>query len=108
MKIESREEFHDATQQGVALVDFNAAWCPPCRAQKSTLQELEETYKDRATIAELDVDEHVEIATDHSIQSVPTLILFKAGTEIRRFIGLHSWETLSQAVEKALEEGSAI
>ena len=98
----SEKEFHDVIDLGVTLVDFNASWCAPCRAQNPIVEQLATTYEGKAVVTSLDIDENREIALKLAIHSIPTLILFKDGEEIQRLIGLQSEHSLSQAIENAL------
>ena len=101
-KIINEEEFNNAIENGVSLIDFNAPWCAPCRAQGPIVQQLSEQFEERAAIAEMNIDENQQTAMKLGIQSIPTLAIFKNGKEIQRFIGLQSQDTLSAAIEKVL------
>lgn len=97
------DEFSSTIEHGVALIDFNAPWCAPCRVQKPIIKELAKQFEDKAIIAEINVDDNRETAIRLGIQSIPTLILFKNGHEIQRFIGLQTGNALSRAIEKVLD-----
>ncbi len=99
----SDNTFENVIENGVTLVDFNASWCAPCRAQDPIVKQLATNFTNKANITSLDIDENREIALKLSIHSIPTLILFKDGKEIQRFIGIQSEETLSQAIENGLK-----
>jgi thioredoxin 1 len=101
-KIINEEEFNNAIENGVSLIDFNAPWCAPCRAQGPIVQQLSKKFEERAVIAEMNIDENQQTAMNLGIQSIPTLAIFKNGKEIQRFIGLQSQDTLSAAIEKVL------
>ena len=101
-KIINEEEFNNAIENGVSLIDFNAPWCAPCPAQGPIVQQLSEQFEERAVIAEMNIDENQQTAMKLGIQSIPTLAIFKNGKEIQRFIGLQSQDTLSAAIEKVL------
>jgi thioredoxin 1 len=94
-------------RKGVTLIDFNAPWCAPCRAQEPVILALDRRYGNKATIAKLNIDENHEMAMTLGIQSIPTTILYKEGCEVSRFIGLQSTETLARAIGDALKELNA-
>lgn len=104
MTRKTRKELDRTIRKGVTLIDFNAPWCAPCRAQEPVVLALDKQYGNKATIAQLNIDENHEMAMTLGIQSIPTLILYKEGCEIGRFIGLQSTETLSRAIGEALKE----
>ena len=95
-------EFNSAIRHGVVLVDFNASWCAPCRAQEPIIRQLALKFKDQAMVTSLNIDDNRETALKLCIHSIPTLVLFKNGKEIQRFIGLQSEKLLSQAIENVL------
>ena len=97
------EEFESAIKSGVSLIDFNAPWCGPCRAQEPIIQQLRKDFSGRATIAEMNVDENQETAASLGIQSIPTMAVFKNGIEIERFVGLQTAQTLSKTIEEHLQ-----
>ena len=75
----------------LVLVDFNADWCGPCRMMAPILEELAEERKD-VVIASLNVDDNDDIAYEYNVSSIPCLIVFKNGEEVKRNIGLISKE----------------
>ena len=102
-KLSSEKDFQKTIANGVALVDFNAPWCGPCRFQEPIIKDIAKQFEGQALVSEINVDENRETAIHLGIQSIPTLILFKNGREIQRFIGLQSAATLSHAINKALD-----
>lgn len=97
-----REEFLTDIKGKTVLVDFGASWCGPCKAMKPVIEELSAEYKGRATIWEIDIDSQKSLATDYMVQSIPTLILFKDGKEIQRFVGLQSKSTIQNSLNAVL------
>ena len=97
-----QNEFISRIEKGVALVDFNAPWCAPCRTQSPIIEKLAEKFQGQANISAIDIDQNRETALKLGIHSIPTLILFKEGREIQRFIGLQSEESLTRALENVL------
>ena len=78
------------------LLDFWATWCGPCMRQGPIVEELaEEGY----AVGKVDVDQNMELAQQFRVVSIPTLILFKNGAEVQRFVGLTSKEDLKNAME---------
>ena len=78
------------------LIDFWATWCGPCMRQGPIVEELaEEGY----AVGKVDVDQNMELAQQFRVVSIPTLILFKNGAEVQRFVGLTSKDDLKNALE---------
>jgi thioredoxin 1 len=98
----SDSQFDMAIAKGVTLVDFWAPWCGPCKMQGPILEQVAESIDGRAKIAKLNVDDAVGIAGRFSVQSIPTLILFKNGNEVRRFVGVQPKEILIDAISSAI------
>ncbi len=82
------------------LVDFFATWCGPCKMMHPILEELKEKIGDKATIIKIDVDQSQDVASQYSIQSVPTLMIFKNGKVEWRQAGVHSAADLQKELEK--------
>ncbi len=70
------------------LVDFWAEWCGPCRALAPVLESIAEDFRERVTIAKLDVDANQNIAMQFGIRSIPTVMLFDRGQVVDTFIGV--------------------
>ena len=78
------------------LIDFWATWCGPCMRQGPVVEELaEEGY----AVGKVDIDQNMALAQQFRVVSIPTLILFKNGIEVQRFVGLTSKEDLKNALE---------
>lgn len=84
------------------LMDFSATWCGPCRMQKPILEELEKDYADRVEFKIIDVDENQELASKYGIHAVPTLIIEKDGTEIKRYMGVTQKSVLVTELDNLL------
>ena len=78
------------------LVDFNATWCGPCRMLKPILDEFSESSN--VKVCSVDVDDNENLARTYGIMSIPCLILFENGKEVRRSVGLIQEDELKEFV----------
>lgn len=74
----------------VALVDFNARWCGPCRRMGPVIDALAAEMGADAKVMKLDIDESSQTADKYDVHSIPCLIVFKEGKEVERHYGLHT------------------
>jgi thioredoxin 1 len=80
---EQEIEKHD----GLAVVDFWATWCGPCRMVAPILDQLASEYNGKAKVAKLDVDTNQRTATRFNVRSIPTILFFKQGKLVDSVIG---------------------
>jgi thioredoxin 1 len=92
------DAFDNTISNGVVLVDFWAVWCPPCRIQNPIIEQVAQEIGSEAVIAKLDVDHNPRSANLHRVQNIPTLIIFKDGEPVQRFVGVQQKETLLAAI----------
>ncbi|MBR4350932.1 MAG: thioredoxin [Bacilli bacterium] len=88
MVIEGNKEIFEKevlNGEGKVLVDFNATWCGPCKMLKPVLDQV---AKDGKKIVAIDVDDDRDLAIEYGINSIPCLILFENGKEVKRSVGL--------------------
>lgn len=72
------------------LVDFWAEWCGPCKMITPILDEIADEHGDKITISKLNVDNDPDIAREHQVMSIPTLLVFKDGEVAKRIVGAKS------------------
>lgn len=82
-----------------AIVDFYATWCGPCKMLSPVFESVSEEIKDTKFI-KVDVDKFEELCRNYKVMSVPTLILFENGKEVKRKIGFISKEQLIKFINE--------
>ena len=91
------ENFQEKISQNqLVVVDFNADWCSPCRKLEPVFQALAKQHPECRFIS-VDVDDNEEIANNYSINSLPTVVLFREGKEMKRIVGYQP-DSLKKAV----------
>ena len=75
------------TYKGAVLVDFWAEWCGPCKAIAPILEEISEEYADKVKVVKVNSDENSGLVAELHLKSIPTLILFIDGKEVKRITG---------------------
>ena len=78
----------------LAMVDFWADWCGPCKMQAPVIDELGDKYEGKVTVAKLNVDDEPSIAARFGVMSIPTLIVYREGEEVTRRVGVQSLDQL--------------
>lgn len=81
------------------LVDFYADWCGPCQMMVPVLNEVNAKMKQRLKVVKIDTEKYTQLATDHHIHALPTLVLFKNGHPVHRFEGFLPADRLIQQLE---------
>jgi len=84
------------------LVDFTAAWCPPCRVMKPVLAELA-AERPELKVVQVDVDDNQRAAAAHGVLSMPTFILFRGGQPLAQLVGARPKGRLASELDRALE-----
>lgn len=102
VQVTTDQNFEQDTAHGVALVDFWATWCGPCRMQSPVVEDLSDSMADQVNFFKLDVDKNPDTAKKFQIMSIPTLMIKKDGEVVDKVIGYHSKEQLQQVLEQYL------
>lgn len=103
MKYLTDSDFDQSIANGVTLVDFYADWCGPCRMITPIMSELTKEYGGKATIAKVDVDACQDTALKYNVTSIPTVILFVNGQEVKRVVGVRDKKTYQLLIDTALQ-----
>ena len=83
------------------LVDFWAEWCMPCRALGPTIDELATEYSGRVKIGKLNTENNQETPVKYNVQAIPTILLFKSGQVVQKFVGLTAKKDFQAALTGA-------
>jgi thioredoxin 1 len=81
------------------LVDFWAPWCGPCRRIAPLLEQFAQENSEAVKVVKINTDENMNLATGYRIDSIPTLILFKDGQVVERFVGFDKFR-LQEAISQ--------
>ena len=84
MKVVNEDEFEKEIAEGLVLVDFFATWCAPCRAMSFILEDAMTELGDKVKFIKVDTDESENLTSKFGIMTIPTLILFKNGTQLEK------------------------
>jgi len=108
MAADTVKEFTDANFEAEVLksdkpvlVDFWAEWCAPCRMLAPTIDQVAGEFDGKAVVGKLDTDANRNVPVKYGISAIPTVILFKNGEVVKKFIGLTSKDDLASALSEA-------
>ena len=98
MKVATNTNFNELLQDSkLVIVDFWATWCGPCRMLAPVIEELAGEHPE-VQFAKLDVDQVPDVAMRFGVSAIPTVVLFKAGKEVQRFVGVEPKGAYEQAL----------
>lgn len=86
--------FKHQLKDRLVLVDFWASWCGPCRIMAPILNEVSSELAGNARIGKVNIEQYQSLARDYKIRSIPTMVLYKNGQEVNRFVGVKTKEFL--------------
>ena len=84
------------------LVDFWAAWCGPCRMLGPIIEELHGDYDGKALVGKVDVDNNQQIAMQYGIRNIPTVLIFKNGEVVDKFVGVAPKASIAEKLNSFL------
>lgn len=103
MLVVNKSNFNTEVKEAASLVvvDFYADWCGPCQMLKPILEKISEERSD-VKIVKVNVDDSRELAQEYGIFSIPTVLLFKGGNIVDKFVGLKSKDSVIEIINKNL------
>ncbi len=84
------------------VVDFWATWCGPCRMVAPIISELAEKYDGRIVVGKCDVEENEDLAAEHTIRNIPTVLFFKNGAIVDKIVGAVPKPKFEEKIEALL------
>ena len=96
----NKDSFTNATSDNTkpSLVDFWAPWCGPCKALTPILNEIAAEHGDKVNVYKVNVDEDTELAQEHGVQSIPTILVYKGGKLSDTLVGLKTKDELLELI----------
>jgi len=102
VKVLTDQNFQNKIKSGTVLVDFWASWCVPCKMMIPVLNEVAEGANGKFTIGKVNVDEQKATAAKFGIRSIPTMILFQNGREVKRITGVKTKDYLLKELDRRI------
>lgn len=98
----SSENFKQTIKTGVTLVDLWASWCMPCKMMVPILNDVADELPKDAKVGKLNIEKYNNMAAELKVRNIPTMILFKDGKEVNRFVGVKSKDFLIKEINEVL------
>lgn len=89
-------------KEGVAVVDFWAEWCGPCRMITPIIEELATDFENKATIGKVNVDQNPNTSMKYGVRSIPTILILKNGEVVDKHVGVITKQALEDKINAAL------
>jgi thioredoxin 1 len=94
------KNFSQQINNKTILIDFWASWCAPCRMMAPILNEVATELNNNTYVGKVNVEQYQSLAQRFKVQNIPTLILVKNGTEVKRFVGLKTKDFLLKQIHE--------
>lgn len=98
----TEKEFQQVEASNVAVVDFSAEWCGPCKMLAPVLEEVSEDMEEKVNFYNVDVDQNSQIAAEFGITSIPALVVLKNGEKVAQQVGFQPKENISEFIKAQL------
>ena len=98
----TRQNFDAEVKEGVAIVDFWAPWCGPCRMLAPVIDELANEYEGKVAICKVNTDEEDELSAKYGIRSIPTILFMKNGEVVESITGTTTGAVLRDKINSLL------
>ena len=86
------------------VIDFHASWCGPCKVLGPRLESLIGDHEGKVIMAKVDIDDNADLAIDHGVEAVPTVLAMKNGQITDKFIGMKDPDQLESFVKRLIGE----
>jgi thioredoxin 1 len=94
------KNFQHQTKNRIVLVDFWAEWCVPCRMMAPVLNDVAGELNGNNYVGKVDIEQYQSLAQKFKVRNIPTLVLFKNGKEVNRFVGVKTKDFLMTQIQK--------
>ncbi len=101
MTVLTKADFNQAVldSNGITFVEFFASWCPHCRAFYPEYCEIAEELGNEANFYQVEIDQSRGLADEYGIESIPTIVVFKNGQEVYRFVGAQPVQVFQEIIQ---------
>ena len=100
VKVINQDEFDEVKNSDLAVVDFSAVWCGPCKMVAPVLEEVSEELAD-VNFFNIDVDKNMEIAREYNITNIPAILVLKKGEVVNSQIGFAPKDKLIEVINSS-------
>ena len=94
--------FEETVGSGLAVVDFWAPWCGPCRMLGPIIEEVAADFEGKAIVGKVDVDNNQQVSVDYGIRNIPTVLIFKNGEVVDKIVGVAPKEVIAEKLNSYL------